>query len=65
MIASDGPHSLPVRDEALENWLRNEVLPTYDALMADPSRAVSADDAWKYLSERMDKRAKDIAITTK
>jgi antitoxin ParD1/3/4 len=61
MIASDEPRSMPERNAVLENWLRNEVVPTYDALMADPSRAISAADAWKYLSERMDKRAKDIA----
>ena len=32
------------RDRALEGWLREQVAPAYDALKADPSRAVSADD---------------------
>ncbi|MFC5473568.1 hypothetical protein [Paraherbaspirillum soli] len=31
------------RDRAAENWLRGHVGPAYDALKADPTRAVSAD----------------------
>ena len=30
-------------DRALEKWLREEVASTYDAMKADPSRAVSVD----------------------
>ncbi|SEG69338.1 hypothetical protein SAMN05421819_4338 [Bryocella elongata] len=30
-------------DRAAEAWLRGSVAPAYDALRADPSRAVSAD----------------------
>jgi antitoxin ParD1/3/4 len=30
------------RDRAVERWLRDQVAPAYDALKADPSRAVSA-----------------------
>jgi antitoxin ParD1/3/4 len=28
-------------DRAVEHWLRDQVAPAYDALKADPSRAVS------------------------
>ena len=31
------------RDRAVESWLHNQVGPAYDALKADPSRAVTAD----------------------
>ncbi len=33
--------SAQVRD--LERWLHEEVGPTFDAMLADPSRAISAD----------------------
>jgi hypothetical protein len=35
---------LQARDEAVENWLREEVAPAYDAMKADPSRGRSASD---------------------
>lgn len=35
--------ALLARDRAVENWLHTQVGPAYDALKADPSRAVSAD----------------------
>jgi hypothetical protein len=31
------------RDRAVECWLREQVAPAYDALKADPSRAVTTD----------------------
>ena len=39
----DGVRAQPVRDRTVESWLLNQVGPTYDALKADPSRAVTAD----------------------
>jgi antitoxin ParD1/3/4 len=35
--------ALMVRDRAMDNWLRQEVGPAYDALKADPTRAVTVD----------------------
>ena len=35
--------ALIARDRAVETWLTNQVGPAYDALKADPSRAVTAD----------------------
>lgn len=32
------------RDRAVEGWLLNDVAAAYDALKADPSKAVSAQD---------------------
>lgn len=42
-VIRDGLRALMARDRAVENWLRQEVGPAYDALKADPARAVSVD----------------------
>lgn len=38
-----GLRALRERDAALERWLREEVVPAHDAVVADPGRALSAD----------------------
>ena len=43
-VLRDGLRALQVHDRALEAWLREKVAPTYDAMKADPSRAVSVDE---------------------
>jgi len=40
-VIRDGLRVLMARDRAVENWLLEQVVPAYDALKADPSRAVS------------------------
>ncbi|MDO3380266.1 type II toxin-antitoxin system ParD family antitoxin [Geoalkalibacter halelectricus] len=42
-VIREGLRALMARDRAVENWLKNQVGPAYDALKADPSRAVTAD----------------------
>ena len=42
-VIRDGLRALMARDRAVESWLHNQVGPAYDALKADPSRAVTAD----------------------
>jgi antitoxin ParD1/3/4 len=42
-VIRDGLRALIARDRAVENWLRDQVGPAYDALKADPSRAVTVD----------------------
>ena len=42
-VIRDGLRTLVARDRAVEAWLREQVGPAYDALKADPSRAVSLD----------------------
>jgi putative addiction module CopG family antidote len=42
-VIRDGLRALMARDRAMEHWLQNQVGPTYDALKADPSRALSID----------------------
>lgn len=43
-VIRDGLRTLLARDQAVENWLRDHVAPAYDAMKADPSRAVSVVD---------------------
>jgi antitoxin ParD1/3/4 len=43
-VIRDGLRALLARDRAVENWLHEQVGPAYDALKADPTRAVSIDD---------------------
>ena len=42
-VIRDGLRALMARDRAVENWLQEHVGPAYDALKADPSRAVTVD----------------------
>lgn len=42
-VIREGLRALMARDRAVENWLHNQVGPAYDALKADPSRAVTTD----------------------
>ena len=42
-VIRDGLRALLARDRAVESWLHQQVGPAHDALRADPSRAVTAD----------------------
>ena len=42
-VIRDGLRVLMARDRAMENWLVQQVAPGYDALKADPKRAVTVD----------------------
>lgn len=44
-VIRDGLRALLARDRAVETWLSPQVIPAYDGLKADPSRALTADDA--------------------
>ena len=43
-VIRDGLRTLAARDKAVEAWLRNEVVPAYDAMKANPERGLSADE---------------------
>jgi antitoxin ParD1/3/4 len=49
-VIRDGLRALLARDRAVEEWLRERVAPAYDALKADPSRAISAKHVRSALS---------------
>ena len=42
-VIRDGLRVLLARDRAVESWLHSQVAPAYDALKADPTRAVTVD----------------------
>ncbi|CDM25235.1 KluA regulatory protein [Castellaniella defragrans 65Phen] len=42
-VIRDGLRALLARDRAVESWLQHQVVPAYDALKADPSRAVTPE----------------------
>lgn len=42
-VVRAGLRALRERDAAVERWLREAVVPTYDAMQADPARGLSAD----------------------
>lgn len=53
-----GLRALKERDTAVERWL-NSVVSTYDAMKADPARAVSVDAVFTGLRKRHEKRLKE------
>lgn len=42
-VIRDGVRVLMARDRAMDRWLHQTVGPAYDALKADPTRAVTVD----------------------
>ena len=42
-VIRDGLRVLLARDRVVEDWLRNEVAAAYDAMQADPQRAIGVD----------------------
>ena len=53
-----GLRALQERDAAVERWLREEVVPTYERMKADPSRGISADEMAKRARKRHEARLK-------
>jgi antitoxin ParD1/3/4 len=46
-VIRDGLQALTARENAGEKWLRDEVVATYDSVLADPeSTTMSTQDAW-------------------
>ncbi len=50
-VIREGLRALMARDRAVESWLHEQVGPAYDALKADPSRALTIDDVRTSLAE--------------
>lgn len=48
-VVRDGLRALFAREEAVEAWLRAEVVADYDALRTDPASATSSDDMRAHL----------------
>ncbi len=58
-VVRAGLRALKERDEAVERWLREDVAPVYDAMKADPERALSIDDAFSEIRAHHAVRMKD------
>jgi len=50
-VIRDGLRALMARDEAVERWLREEVVPELDAVRADPSLEIPLEDVEAMLDE--------------
>jgi len=51
-VVRAGLRALEERDAAVERWLREDVVAAYDALQADPSRAIPANQVFTALRAR-------------
>ena len=49
-VIREGLRALDARDRAKETWLREEVIPAYEALKADRSRGLSAKEVRENLA---------------
>ena len=59
-VIRDGLRAMLARDRAVANWLIQEVGPAYDALKADPSRAVTLEQ----VRSRLDDLHKEVTAKT-
>ena len=55
-VVRAGLRALQERDAAVERWLREDVAPTHDAMKADPSRGIPAEQVFAELRARQNKR---------
>ena len=58
-VVRAGLRALQERNEAVERWLREEVAPTYDALQADPERALPAETVFAAIRAKHAARMKE------
>ena len=56
-VVRAGLRALKERDAAVERWLRDAVVPTHDAMAADPTRAIPSDQVWDAVAARHAERA--------
>lgn len=55
-VVRAGLRALQERDAAVERWLRDEVVPTYDAMKADPSQGIPAKAVFADVRARYSRR---------
>lgn len=58
-VVRAGLRALQERDTAVERWLREEVVTVYDAMQADPTRGISAEQVGECLRAHHAARLKD------
>lgn len=52
-VIREGLRALDERDAVVERWLREEVVPTYDAYKANPTDTLSLEEVFDRLNARM------------
>src|SRR5271156_6645046 len=57
-VVRAGLRALQERDAAVDRWLRDEVVPVYDAMQSDPGRGRSAEQVAERLRSRHEQRLK-------
>lgn len=57
-VVRAGLRALQERDAAVEKWLRDVVAPAFDAMKADPSRGIPAEDVFAEVRARHARRLK-------
>lgn len=57
-VVRDGLRALQAREAAIERWLREEVVPTYERAKAHPEELISSEDMAKRMRERHQARMK-------
>ncbi|HEY2707584.1 MAG TPA: type II toxin-antitoxin system ParD family antitoxin [Caulobacteraceae bacterium] len=55
-VVRDGLRALQERDAAVERWLQNEAVPTYEAYLADPTRVTPIEDVFSRIEARLKAR---------
>jgi antitoxin ParD1/3/4 len=58
-VVRAGLRALQERDRAVEHWLYNQVAPTYDAMLADPSRGIAAKSVFDDIRALHAEKTKD------
>ncbi len=51
-VIREGLRALGARERALDDWLRRQALPSYDAYRADPSRGIPLSEARASIGKR-------------
>jgi antitoxin ParD1/3/4 len=59
-VVRAGLRALQERDAAVERWLREEVVPVYDAMQADPARGIPAEEVIESIRTRHAERLKTV-----
>jgi antitoxin ParD1/3/4 len=59
-VVRAGLRALQERDAAVERWLREKVIPVYDAMEADPARGIPTEQVMASIRERHAKRLKTV-----
>ncbi|CRM74083.1 putative addiction module antidote protein, family [Pseudomonas sp. 24 E 13] len=55
-VIRDGLRALLARDRAMEDWLRDEVVPAAAALEAEPERALSTEQVRQHMAARRQRK---------